>query len=139
MPHRCAIAAFLTSTIALIGCGGDAFPGLSGSVTYNGQPVESGFITFSPTGSGQSFGAKIVDGRYEPEKVQAGQFKVLVRAESEVQVAATREEAAKQAAAGGQKGSPNYIPENAKGNGQTVDIADGAQTLDFALTGPPRQ
>jgi hypothetical protein len=53
----------------------------------------------------------------------------------------TREEAERlaKAQAGAPPQSPNYIPENAQGNGQTVEITAGDQTLDFALTGPPRK
>jgi hypothetical protein len=32
----------------------------------------------------------------------------------------------------------DYIPEDAEGNSQTVEIESGANTLDFALKGPPR-
>lgn len=116
------------------GCssGGDR---LQGSVTYNGAPVKNGYITFSPVGSGTSLGAKIADGLYQIDDPRAGQYKVMVRAEHEVQAARTREEAARQAAA---NPSPQkeLIPENAQGNGQTVEITSGEQTLDFALTGP---
>ena len=34
------------------------------------------------------------------------------------------------------KAAASVIPENAEGNNQTVEITEGQQTLDFALTGP---
>jgi hypothetical protein len=41
--------------------------------------------------------------------------------------------------AGKRVGLPvDYIPEDAAGNNQTFDIQGGAQTIDFAITGPPR-
>jgi hypothetical protein len=41
--------------------------------------------------------------------------------------------------AGKRAGLPvDYIPEDAQGNNQTFEIEGGAQTIDFAITGPPR-
>jgi hypothetical protein len=137
-PQSIFVVVLVMSINVLAGCGGSSDPSLSGSVTYNRQPVESGFITFSPEGSGTSFGADIVDGKYKPEIVHAGKYQILVRAASDALVASSRDEAARQAAAGGATKSSNYIPETAEGNGQTVEITGGEQTLDFALTGPPR-
>jgi phage tail sheath gpL-like len=140
MDHRLAIAVLLAAMFAVIGCGGgDSAQLVSGSVTYNGQPVENGYITFSPTSAGQSFAAPIVGGKYRSDKAATGQFQILITATNDAPIAASREEAAKQSAERRKKSPPQHIPEDAAGNGQTVEIKDGAQTLDFALTGPPRQ
>lgn len=139
MDHRLAIAVLLAAMFAVIGCGGgDSAQLVSGSVTYNGQPVENGYITFSPTSAGQSFAAPIVGGKYKSDKAAAGQFQVLITATMDAPIAASREEAAKQSAER-RKGPPQQIPEDAAGNGQTVEIKSGDQVLDFAITGPPRQ
>jgi hypothetical protein len=136
------VSAFVLASCGLIvGCGGGDASGVSGAVTYNGEPVEDGYVTFSPTGSGNSFGAKVVDGQYAAKNDKAGQFTVLVQGNRIDQVPKTREEAERiaKAQAGKPPQSPNYIPEDAEGNNQTVEITGGEQTLDFALTGPPRQ
>lgn len=63
--------AMLVGVVCPIGCGGDSGPPryqVSGAVTYQGQPVPKGFVTFSPDtsqgNSGPGGGAEIVDGRY---------------------------------------------------------------------------
>ncbi len=142
MDNRFAVPtlSLLTAMFAIVGCdGGDSAQRVSGSVTFNGQPVESGYITFSPTSAGQSFAAPIVGGKYSSDKAAAGSYQVLVTATNDAPIAASREEAAKQSAERRKKGPPQHIPENATGNGQTVEVKDVDQTLDFALTGPPRQ
>lgn len=57
--------------LAALGCGGGAEPTryvVSGSVTYGGQPVPKGFVTFEPDdsqgNSGPGGGAPIENGRY---------------------------------------------------------------------------
>jgi hypothetical protein len=120
---------------------------LEGTVTYNGEPVESGSIAFQPAGgSGSGFGAQIVDGRYIVKKVEPGKHTVLIRGVHERVSPQSTEEAIRQyeeAKAAGKAtldhyGQPaDYIPDDAEGNGQTVDVQGGA-TLDFALKGPPR-
>ena len=78
-PQLPKVATLLALLLFSIGCE-DAGPALSGSVTYNGAPVADGYITFTPVESGTSFAAKITNGQYEPEKVYAGQYRVLVSA-----------------------------------------------------------
>jgi hypothetical protein len=114
---------------------------LSGSVTYNGEPVENGSITFaSADGSGPGFGAKVVDGRYKTDKVRRGQHIVYVRGLTKAP-RLTREVFAKLREQSGKRaGLPvDYIPENAAGNSQTLEIEGGRQVLDFKIKGPPRR
>jgi hypothetical protein len=62
--HICILAAFLSLPL-LAGCGGDKLVEISGSVTYEGQPVPKGTISFlTPDGKGQTAGNLIVDGKY---------------------------------------------------------------------------
>jgi hypothetical protein len=131
--------AILCTALALLpGCGsGGSETAVTGAVTYNGAPVESGVITFSPIGGGTSFGAKIEGGKYRPDKVYSGEYRVMIMATQSASAPRSREEAQQQGASPTK--TPNYIPENAEGNGQTVEIKPGDQTLDFALTGPPRK
>jgi hypothetical protein len=133
-------------SVALAGC--QQSNSLAGAVTYNGEPVKKGSIAFqSADGTGSGFGADIVDGKYKAEKSQPGKHTVLVRGVHERLAPQSTEEAIRQyeeAKAAGKAtldhfGQPaDYIPEDAEGNGQTVDIEPGAQTMDFEITGPPR-
>ena len=57
------LALFLTG---LVGCGGSNRGAVEGSVTLDGTPIESGAITFRPTGEtkGATAGGEIKNGRY---------------------------------------------------------------------------
>jgi len=77
---------FLISVVC-VGCGeGDPLAAkrgsVSGTVTFDGQPVEEGRITFTPVGTeGQLAGAEIKDGEYSIPLAQgpvAGQHKVSI-------------------------------------------------------------
>src|SRR5688500_7965514 len=93
------------------GCGQSGESNLSGAVTYNGEPVAKGFITFTPTASGTSVGVEVVDGKYTTEKARPGQFIAVVQGDRDTVAPMTREQAEQQAkAAQGKPQSPNYIP-----------------------------
>jgi hypothetical protein len=123
---------------SMVGCA--RTDSLSGIVTYNGEPVESGSIAFeSADGSGPGFGAEVVNGQYEADKVRRGPHVALVRGLTKPP-ALTRDEFAKLREQRDNKyGLPiDYIPDNAEGNGQTIEVEGGSQSLDFELKGPPR-
>jgi hypothetical protein len=122
----------------IAGCG--QADSVSGTVTYNGEPVEMGSITFaSADGSGPGFGAQVMNGQYTAEKVRRGPHVALVRGVTEPSPV-TREEFFQQRQQSDNKyGLPvDYIPETAEGNGQTIEIEGGRQSLNFELKGPPR-
>jgi hypothetical protein len=90
-------------------------------------------------GAGTPFGAKIVDGRYETEKVFAGKFKATITGNRSSAMPKTREEAEAMAKANqGQPVSVSYIAEDAPGNAQEIEVTGADQTLDFTINGPPR-
>src|SRR5262249_6584785 len=64
--------------IAALGCTrGPAVGTVTGEVTYAGQPVKDGHVTFTPVdGKGQTGGAPIVDGKFKAEQVPALKMKV---------------------------------------------------------------
>ena len=113
---------------------------VSGTVSYNGEPVERGSVTFaSADGSGPGFGAKVVDGKYKADKVRRGQHVAYVRGLTKAPVITHDEFIHLQAQRDNRYGLPvDYIPEDADGNGQTVEIEGGSRTLDFVVKGPPR-
>jgi hypothetical protein len=134
--------------LAAVGCGDQATT-ITGKVTYNGEPVEMGAISFLPTdGKGQIFAAQILDGAYSVPKAAPGSRTVNIRGTKKVNFGQSSEEAIRlsqeaQAAghawAGHVSEPADYIPDDAEGNNQTVEIARGEQTLDFNLKGPPRK
>jgi hypothetical protein len=130
----------------LAGCGGGGGATVSGSVTYDGQPVGDGTITFLPAdGKGPTVGGPIAGGRYSVSGVLPGAKVVQITAVKAVKFAQSSAEMAQQAADRKAKGdatglieSADVIPANAEGNNATVEVKAGAQTHDFALTKPAR-
>ena len=133
MPFVFRVAALLT-TVALAGCA-DAPPAaveVSGSATYDGQPIASGIISFVPLDSERPpGGAAITDGRYRlyPEvALRPGPYRVELRW--------ARPTGEKREAGYGQ--SPDVFAESlpAKYHADSVlraELAPGMNALDFAL------
>lgn len=124
-----ALACFLA-----LGCGGKGST-VTGTVTFNGQPLEKGYITFTPTeGKGAPVGGEIVKGKYTAANVTPGKNKVLVVSTVVTEQAAESMDAsiaaAKKAPAGASKDQPT---ENSEGNNQAHDIPSGNHTLDLTI------
>jgi hypothetical protein len=65
---------------ALSGCGKGKLSEVSGTITYEGKPIEQGSIAFIPAdGNGPSAGSPIVDGKYFAQNVPVGMAKVQIR------------------------------------------------------------
>ena len=77
-----AAVAFLVTASLAAGCGaGDAGAEVTGTVTYDGKPVEEGGISFnSPDGSVPSGGGVIKNGKYTATRVPIGITKVSITA-----------------------------------------------------------
>ncbi len=60
----CLLSSFLVLPL-LVGCGGSGLVEITGAVTYDGQPVQKGTISFLPQdGNGPTAAAIIVEGKY---------------------------------------------------------------------------
>ena len=146
MSIRCTMCLAL-AILCLLGCG-QKDTTVSGKVTYNGKPIKAGTISFRPAdGHGQVFAASIVNGAYAIAEAQPGKRMVAIRGTKRVRTALSEEESARLAAeaqaAGNKSGvhlgeAADYIPEDAEGNNKIVEIANGDQTFDFDVKGPPR-
>jgi hypothetical protein len=111
---------------------------LEGKVTYNGEAVKKGSITFlSADGEGSGFSAEIAEGAYSTDRLKLGKHIAIVRG-VEKAGPLSKKESIKQRQTNPHGLATDYIPEDARGNSQSVDITGGAQTLDFVLEGPPR-
>lgn len=111
---------------AVLGCGGP--PTVTGTVTYDGKPINQGTISFSSTdGSGSPFGATIKNGEYHAKKAQLGTRRVAVTGYEMPPVPPGSKEPVF---------AVDTVPPNAVGNGQEVEIVPGAQTMDFHLKPP---
>ena len=109
---------------AMVGC--QEQTSVSGSVNYNGQPVEKGYITFA-RGSGSSFAAPIADGKYAVAKATPGEATVLVIGTRDIDFTS----------ASSSNVALDYIAPDAKGNSRGVTVEAGSQSMDFDITGPP--
>jgi hypothetical protein len=131
----------LWATICIVaGCAQET--SVSGTVTFNGQPIERGSIRFVSTEKqGPTFGAVIKNGKYTVEKAVPGPKVATIQAMNERAVptsSAELEQLAEQAQTTGKAVSDTLdplalIPPDAEGNSQTVEIHQGPQTLDFHL------
>ena len=79
----CAVG-FTLLGACLAGCGGPGVCEVSGTVTYDGQPVKQGGITFTPSdGNSPTAGATIKDGRYTC-KLTPGEHMVAIHGSNAV-------------------------------------------------------
>jgi hypothetical protein len=78
-PSRLTVLPLALVVFGLSGCGK---PGVSGRVTFDGQPVDGGAITFVQEGgvNAQRVGGQINDGKYNisTEKMPPGKYKVEI-------------------------------------------------------------
>jgi hypothetical protein len=129
--------------VLMAGCG-QSSAWVEGEVTYDGQPVGNGGITFLPAdGKGPSAGGKIQNGRYTVADLPPGPKIVQVEAVKAVSFARTSDEMARMAAANKARGDgsgiidrADIIPPNAEGNNARVEIKPGKQTLNIHIKKP---
>ncbi|MGQ9760652.1 MAG: hypothetical protein ACUVQH_01955 [Thermogutta sp.] len=124
----------------LQGCGKSSGVTVRGSVTFDGQPVEEGYITLSPAdGKGPSVGGPISAGKFSISGVLPGEKIVSVTGGGKMQFPKSSEEMAQMAARGQQIQAGPQIPPHAKGNNVKVTITDQReQMLDLNLFSPGR-
>jgi hypothetical protein len=117
--HRLQLLAALPALLVLASCGSDdgfakRYP-VSGTVNYNGKPLESGEISFVTEDLAKNFGATgiVKDGSYslstagDQDGAQPGKYKVTVKSKEEYFTKAT-EEFQKESGTGNQKIPPHF-------------------------------
>lgn len=139
-------AVLLLGLVVVVGCGSDRLPlgDVSGTVTYDGQPLEKGSITFEVTGVRSATG-KIVNGEIvEVTTFEAGDGAPVGKARvaiSSVEEGPPAEEEVPDSpdAPGSTGGMPVYkslIPTkyaNPETSGLTAVVEDGDNALTFEL------
>lgn len=82
LPNRFGMPGLLVGLLFLVGCGGgtDGPPmyEVSGTANFDGEPIETGRITFRKTeGDGKSFSGDIANGKYSLE-TEEGKYAVII-------------------------------------------------------------
>lgn len=116
---------------AMVGCGGDGRLAVNGTATWNGAPIETGFVEFFPTdGAGQVDGADIVNGKFSL-RTNAGQKRVRVTGQKKIGETPPTERIP--------KAEPIYvqfIPREFNDDSQLkVDVSAADPQIEFALEG----
>lgn len=131
--------------LIIAGCGGSSGPervSVSGEVSFDGTPIESGSIAFIPDGStvGPSAGGEIKQGRYSVARESGpvlGAHRVEVtahRAGKQIDVAGAGGASAGPSGGGTVHESEMYIPEQFnKKSKLTVNITSGSNVHNFTL------
>ncbi len=127
----------------ITGCGGSESV-VSGSVTYDGQPIEKGSILFQPAdGEGASCGGPIENSKYKIETTPGKKLVQIVAVKkvkygrlSPAEELKRTQEAAMSGDTSGIIDRTDTIPPNAQGNNKEVEVKPGSQTLDFHLKKP---
>ena len=142
---------FLVVMLAVVlGCGGGISRPtgtVSGTVTFDGLPLEEGVISFTSLEGGPVTGGKITNGKYIANNVTVGKNTVEIKAttaaassgpmtyekhEQQMREGMMNPGAAKAAAQKAAK-TAKGIPADALGNNQTIEVTKGKQELDFDL------
>jgi hypothetical protein len=129
--------ALLVFCVALAGCQHKS--AVSGTVNYNGAPVEIGYMTLSPLSKGHSFSTPVANGHYKIDDILPGRYTAVAIGTRKINHYSTSAEAYANAGkdAGHVSETADYIAQDAPGNSKEVEVVDGEQTLDLSITGPP--
>ncbi len=123
----------------IAGCGSKS--SVSGRVTLDGQPIESGFVTFFPVeDKGQSVGTDIVHGEYSIDVLTPGKKRVLVNITTQTSPASTnatktREEVnTERISKSKRKLTGKKTPGSGLvGNDKIIEVGSGSQRIDIPL------
>lgn len=120
---------------SLAGCFSSSTGTVTGVVTFNGQPLEKGLITFSPTGStGGTAGGDIVAGKFQIEGLVPAAYQVSVAALPELKIVGPNDPEAKRTLSDAEiRALIDPLPPDTTGKEQSIEVKGGQQVLDFKL------
>jgi hypothetical protein len=119
---------------------------VEGNVTFRGEPVKNGSISFRPVDGGSpGFGAMIEDGHYIATDAIPGTMIATISGGEQGEVIQSRQQAMQRSAEerardrqAMEAARQNSVRPGTPGNGKKVEIVLGRQTKDFDLD-PPAQ
>ncbi|MDB5309445.1 MAG: hypothetical protein JWO38_3647 [Gemmataceae bacterium] len=122
---------FLLAAGLVAGCGGAGTGEVSGTITYDGKPVEAGAIVFTPAdGNGPTAGGEIKGGKYTAPKVPVGPAKVSI---SGARITGTKKMYDDPKSAVVQTSEELLPAKYNKASELRYDVTSGPQTKDFDL------
>jgi hypothetical protein len=137
------LASIVLSAFAMchLGCSAGSTGTVSGNVSFNGQPIDRGLITFSPTGpDGGTAGGDITFGKYEVQKLKPAEYQVSVAAVPELKIVMPGDPETKRKLTDEEiRARIDPLPMDTTGREQTIKIKPGTQTLDFKLESKTKQ
>ena len=83
---RSLMCSALLVLVALAGCNGDGKMSVDGTASWNGQPIQKGYIELQPVGEGHFASAEIIDGKFT---LQTTPGKRLVKVTAEKKIGET--------------------------------------------------
>jgi hypothetical protein len=124
----------------ILGCGGNSTGTVTGTVTFEGQPIEQGQITFSPAGTeGSTAGDKIANGKYTVKDLKPAKYHVVVEATKEPKFTSPGDPANNRTKTAEEiRAQYDPLPLDTKGKEQDLEVKGGEQVLDFKLTSPSK-
>lgn len=134
--HRVLFAALIFSSLILVGCNDSGRLSLNGTVTFDGEPVEKGYVQFSPLPgtTGPTAGADVQDGAYEVASVRGlfeGSYRVDVQAWVRSGKVSIDPVTGEKTVGGDLK---QILPSRYNKDSElTIDISGGQRTFDFNL------
>jgi hypothetical protein len=122
------------------GCFSSATGTVSGSVTFNGKPLEKGEIIFSPTGAkGGSAGGEILAGKYQVGGLAPAAYQVSVTAVGELKIVGPNDPEAKRKLTDAEvQALIDPLPTDTTGKEQPIEVKGGKNVLDFKLESKSR-
>ena len=125
----------LAASSLALGCG-ETGTSMSGTVTYDGQPVTNGAITLVPQDGGPTVGAPINNGTYRITNVAPGKHVVQIVGFEKVPLVTSSAELEALSRAGTVPPVAREIPADAQGNHVEIDIPARHHQQDFQLMPP---
>lgn len=130
-----ALACVLLTLAAFTGCGpNDGLNEVSGTVTLDGEPIASGYISMGPMAGqrGTAVGGEILNGKYKL-RASAGEMVVSIRSQQKVNI--DGDQTADEAAHGVTERQVELVPERYNRQSELkCTVSEGKNLRDFVLT-----
>ena len=122
------------------GCFSNSLGTVSGHVTFNGQPLEKGLITFSPSGDkGGTAGGDIIAGSFRVEGLVPATYQVSVTAVPELKIVMPGDPETKRTLTDAEiRAQIDPLPPDTTGKEQSIEVKGGKQSFDFKLESKSR-